>query len=170
MLALKIRRMNFQNRVNDLKNDWERSKRKNSANSQGKNFEKQWFHDNAQVISRYIEEVHFINTPEDFPAALKREFYKNYASDKNSSISFVTLDSIVRSCEKWLPYLEDRKSFELLVCLEVLSMAKIHSSVISARNIYQKQVAEGVRIKEGVSIPSRFTTIVTFHGNLEVYS
>lgn len=169
MLDLKIRRMNFQNRINELKSDWERSKRKKTEDNQEKTFEKQWFLDNGQVITRYLEDVHFISTPENFPVILKSAFHTNYGFDKNCAISFVTLDSIVRSCYKWHDYLADKESFDLLVCLEVLSMAKIHASVISTRNIYQKQVAKGVRLKEEVSFPGRLTTIVTYHGNLEVY-
>lgn len=169
MLDLKLRRRNFQNQVDELKSEWERSKRKKAEDGQSNAFEKQWFLDNGQLITRYLEEVHFISTPENFPAILKRELHTNYGLDKNCAIPFVTLDSIVRSCYKWHDYLANKESFDLLICLEVLSMAKIHASVISTRNIYQKQVAKGVRLKEGVTLPERLTTIVTHHGNIEVY-
>ncbi|MBQ2835618.1 MAG: hypothetical protein IJE68_02135 [Clostridia bacterium] len=131
---------------------------------------KDWFKDYGIVTTRYLQEVYLINTPTDFPKRLNMANSRHESVVKSLKLSFNTLDGIVKSCEKWKDYLADQQSFELLVCLEVMSMTKIHASVIAARNFHEKQGAMGVRLKDDVYIPYLFTTIVSHFGEVMVYS
>ena len=91
-------------------------------------------------------------------------------SENNQDLSFRTLDSIVKACEKWKSYLQDEEAFHRLVCIEAISMVKIHASVIAGRNFKNFQGAAGVRLKEGIEVPYLFTTVVSYHGLLQTFS
>lgn len=135
-----------------------------------KTSQKEWFNNYGIITTRYLKEVYSINTIKGLAHQLNLANSKHDSVEKSINLYFRTIDCIVESCEKWRKYLADQESFDLLVCLEVISMAKIHTSVIAARNFHERQGARGVHIKNDVSIPYLFTTVVSYHGTLQVFS
>lgn len=129
-----------------------------------------WFKNYGTVITRYLQQVHSIETINGLAQKLNAANVNHDTIDKGMNLSFRTLDSIVKSCEKWREYLADKESFDLLVCLEVISMTKIHASVIAARDFDARQGASGVHLKSDACVPHLFTTVVSYHGMVQVFS
>ena len=143
----------------------------NSTSSESEQNQKQpWFKNYGIVTTRYLQQVHHINTISGLAKKLNIANSRHPSDEKALNLSFQTIDAIIDSCEKWRKYLADQESFELLVCLEVISMAKIHASVISERNFSKRQGASGVRLNCDAYIPRLFTTVVSYHGSLQIFS
>ena len=134
--------------------------------NQAKNRRENWTTDTALVICEYLKAVHNILLPEDFAEQIVSAHNEFHLIQKHIPFPFQTVDAIVSSCNLWRPYIADSKEiFDKLVCLEILSMARIHASVIAGRNFTQQH---SLPLKENP--PFLFTTIVTEHGTLKVYS
>lgn len=128
-----------------------------------------WFKDTSTVVERYLQRVHLVNLPKDFRTRLRLSHYEHHAYGSDFSVSFQTIDAIVKSCAMWRDYLENPEDFDNLVCLETCSMVEIHASVISARNFYEKQGAHGVHLKKDACPSELFTTVVTYDGSVKTF-
>ena len=110
-------------------------------------------------ISNYLEQVHGIGIPEDFIQELLdahckfnrfQPFYMNYQH----------VDSIVTACEIWKNYIS-ADQFSKLVRGEVISFARIHTSVIQAPKI---ESVQGIKLLTHLDF--RFGTIVSRTGEV----
>ncbi len=165
---IKYRKQAFLYNLNALQKATKTEKPKNSETDE--NPTEKWYQNYGKVTARYLQEVYSINTIKGFAYKVNTANAHTYSTERRGQISFRTLDSIVESCEKWRPYLLNQESFDLLVCLEVLSMAKIHASVISMRQFAEHQGSQGVCLKEGVEVPYLFATVVSYYGLLQTFS
>jgi len=111
----------------------------------------------AQTIQEYLQEVHGINVPKNFGAQLTLAHREFHGSPFNMRLSLV--DTVVQACQYWREYVED---LDALVCNELLSMSRIHTSVVWQRSL----IADGVALKK--QPPFYFETIVTNDGKLIV--
>jgi len=84
----------------------------------------------AEKVQKYLQEVHGIKTPENLASKLTQANREFRGSPFNMSLSLV--DAIVEACEHWHDYVVD---WDDLVCKEVLSMARIHTSVVWLRSL-----------------------------------
>ena len=125
-----------------------------------------WAENSNEVFSRYLKDVYNINVPEDFHEQLELATNEHFAYSRKFFLSYKHLDAVIKSCLEWLDFLENSKEvFDELVCKEVLSMARIHTSVISGRNIGNQP---GIRLKK--SPPHLLVTIVTIDAYVRVIS
>ena len=122
----------------------------------------EWTKDVAGVAEKYLFLVHNIRVIPDFSKKLK-EAHDEHHSSRKLSLSFYVLDSIVTSCDMWHEYLASQDDYNLLVCEEIFSMARIDTSVISGRNI---QEVQGVSLKKPT--PFSRVTIVKKNGALQL--
>ena len=134
--------------------------------SMAKKAKEEWSKDNAQVICEYLIDVHQVQVPEDFADQIMSAHKQFYTGERDIHLSFKLVDVIYVACTMWKDYIYDSKEvFDQLVCEEVLSMERIRTSVIAGRNFAEKQ---SMPLRERP--PYLFTTIVTEHGALKVYS
>ena len=77
-------------------------------------------------IIEYLTNYHNIQVPKNFSSQLLVAHQESYSSSFN--ISFRTIDAIVHACELFDEYV---LSLNQLVCFEILTMARIHTCVIS---------------------------------------
>lgn len=125
-----------------------------------------WAKDTPLVICKYLTEVHNVQVPQDFIQQITDAHNRFHASEKKISFSLNLVDVIYSACAMWREYLENPEEvFDQLVCQEILSMVCIKTSVLAGRNFAEKQ---GLPLKK--QPPFLFTTIVTEHGALRVYS
>ena len=108
-------------------------------------------------VIKYLENRYNVAVPEDFFELLDEAFNHSHHADFCFSLALV--DVIVDACLLWEDYVEDIDS---LICHEVLSMARIHVSVIWARSLLR----DGFTLKK--KIPSTRETVVNNRGNLIV--
>lgn len=112
----------------------------------------------AKRICKYIEEVHEIDLPKEFVDDLLAAHCRFYQRSP-FYMDYHHVDAIVAACEVWRSYI-DRDQFTKLVLGELISFARIHTSVIQAGKI---QSVQQVRL---VTAPDfRFATIVGKTGN-----
>ena len=125
-----------------------------------------WAKDTSQIICKYLTKVHNVQVPLDFAQQINDAHIRFHASEKNISFPLELVDVIISACDMWKKYLDNSEGvFDQLVCMEILSMACIKTSVIAGRNFAEKQC---LPLKE--KPPFLFTTIVTENGVLKVYS
>ena len=125
-----------------------------------------WTKETTGIMAEYLKDVYQINIPEDFAHQLACDHCVFHAFSRGIEVTERTIDTIVKSCSLWKDYLDDTDaSFSNLVCNEVLSMVRIHTSVIAGRNISE---VPGVSLKE--TPPYLKVTIVTLEGALRVIS
>jgi len=79
----------------------------------------------AKKVQKYLQEIHKVNTPTDFASKLVLAHYEFRTSPFYMSLQLV--DAIVEACNHWKDYVME---LDTLICNEVLSMARIHTSVI----------------------------------------
>ena len=115
----------------------------------------------VEGLIQYLVTRHCIRVPEDFSNQLTLSNQKFRITELN--MSFKTIDGIIKSCNMWKPYIAE-EDFDKLVCGELLSMAGIHTSVLSARNFEEQQNLQFTNKPS----PS-FVTIVDYSGRLTVY-
>ena len=96
---------------------------------------------NAHYIVDYLRTVRGIEVLEDFPLQLVTIHQQNYSNEFN--ISTRTIDAIVDACEIFSEYVYDMNE---LICHEIISMAKIHTCVLSKKH-FSKQL---IRIKDNM--------------------
>lgn len=102
----------------------------------------------AESIVRYIQEHHCINVPDDFVIELLSAHFNVSAAPFTMHHSAV--DGIISACTEWKQYLSDQTDFDRLVCHELISMAKSHTSILS---VYFIENA-GFRLVETKPVPS----------------
>ena len=79
----------------------------------------------AEKIQRHLQRVHKIQTSEDFASELILAHRKFRSTPFYMDLKLV--DSVVKACKYWQDYVVDWDDF---VVNEVLSMAKLHTSVV----------------------------------------
>ena len=125
-----------------------------------------WTKDTSQIICKYLTTVHNVQVPLDFAQQITDAHIRFHASEKTILFPLELVDVIISACDMWKEYLDNSEGiFDQLVCMEILSMARIKTSVIASRNFSEKQC---LPLKERP--PFLFTTIVTEDGALKVYS
>lgn len=76
-----------------------------------------------------------ICVPENFSSQLRKAH--NTHRDSEFSMNPAYLPSILRACEHWKPFLSD-EDWNTLVLQELLSMSRIHVSIINLRDLQIK--------------------------------
>ena len=121
-----------------------------------------WTKDAGDILKKYLDLVYGIHVVPEFSEKLK-EAHKQYHSSYKIDISFKLVDAIISSCDMWHFYLASKEDYDSLVCQEIFSMARIHTSVISGRNI---QEVQGVKLRKPV--PYSRVTIVKENGSFQL--
>lgn len=80
----------------------------------------------AEKVQKYLQEVHSVNTPEDFAVKLTLAHHDFRGAPFQMSLDIV--DAIVEACGHWRDYVTE---WDTLVCGELITMAHIHTSVIN---------------------------------------
>lgn len=117
--------------------------------------------DNIEDFVEYIVCTHGIEVPEDFSKQLKMAHFEFRMTP--FYMPFKTADSIISTCKMWEPYIAE-EDFDKLVCGELISMPRIHASVLAARN-FEKQ--QNLRLTNEPNY--FFVTIVDYSGSIKVY-
>ena len=106
-----------------------------------------------------------IVVPENFRTKLKRDVIKNYASNYRL-VSRTTLESIIRMCKLWKPYLASEEDWHKLVCEKLLEMYRIHTAVISTHGDLPSYIGNATAIAPNVNLPECRTTWTCFTGEV----
>lgn len=106
-----------------------------------------------------------IVVPENFRTKLKRDVIKNYASNYRL-VSRTTLESIIRMCKLWKPYLASEEDWNKLVCEKLLEMYRIHTAVISTHEDLPSYIGNATAIAPNVNLPECRTTWTCFTGEV----
>ena len=114
-----------------------------------------------EQVAEYLREVYGVDVPENFP----EELCTAHAVFHNGEfhISFELVDAIVYACSLWKEYITKTVDYNRLVCEQVLSMLKIHSSVIATRDIVKTDIELQKQPNCGYSVQ------VTYGGLIVVY-
>ena len=113
----------------------------------------------AQRLCSYIEQVHSIELPADFIEQLLNA-HRKFNRFQSFYMNYNHIDSIVTACEIWKDYIS-YGDFTKLICGEILSFAKIHTSVVQAPKI---ESVQGVKLLTPLDF--RFGTIVSKSGEV----
>lgn len=121
-----------------------------------------WTKDIGFVVEKYLTFVYHITPIPEFSMRLKEAHNEHYSS-RNIILPLNVVDTIVSSCSMWFPYLNSIEDYYNLVCQEILSMVRIHVSVIAGRNIEE---IYGITLKK----PAPYTrvTIVKNNGSFQL--
>ena len=111
----------------------------------------------AHHIADYIRTVRGIEISEKFPIQLVTIHQQNHGNVLN--LSTRTIDAIIDACEIFSEYVYDMNE---LVCCEILTMAKIHTCVLSKKH-FSKQL---IRMKDNP--PDSLLAIVQKNGFVQV--
>lgn len=106
-----------------------------------------------------------IVVPENFRTKLKRDVIKNYASNYRL-VSRTTLESIIRMCKLWKPYLASEEDWHKLVCEKLLEMYRIHTAVISTHEDLPSYIGNATAIAPNANLPKCRTTWTCFTGEV----
>ena len=106
-----------------------------------------------------------IVVPENFRTKLKRDVIKNYASNYRV-VSRTTLESIIRMCKLWKPYLASEEDWNKLVCEKLLEMYRIHTAVISTHEDLPSYIGNATAVAPNVNLPECRTTWTCFTGEV----
>lgn len=106
-----------------------------------------------------------IVVPENFRTKLKRDVIKNYASNYRL-VSRTTLESIIRMCKLWKPYLASEEDWHKLVCEKLLEMYRIHTAVISTHGDLPSYIGNATAVAPNVNLPECRTTWTCFTGEV----
>ena len=120
-----------------------------------KNRQDHYVRSDTSKIIKYLENFYDVIVPQNFFEDLDEALSHSHHAD--FSISLALVDVIVDACMLWEDYVEDIDS---LICHEVLSMARIHVSVIWARSLLR----DGFALKKEIS--STRETIIDSRGTL----
>lgn len=125
----------------------------------------------ATRISRTVDEQirrleeQGIVVPENFRTKLKRDVIKNYASNYRL-VSRTTLESIIRMCKLWKPYLASEEDWNKLVCEKLLEMYRIHTAVISTHEDLPSYIGNATAVAPNANLPECRTTWTCFTGEV----
>jgi len=111
----------------------------------------------ALKVSEYLKNIHQIEIPETFPEELLTAHMESYTSA--FYLPFSTIDAIVDACELFEEYV---LNFNQLVCNQVLTMARIHTCVIS------KSYLEKSLIPVNKNLPSTLLAIIKKDGSVTI--
>lgn len=106
-----------------------------------------------------------IVVPENFRTKLKRDVIKNYASNYRL-VSRTTLESIIRMCKLWKPYLASEEDWNKLVREKLLEMYRIHTAVISAHEDLPSYIGNATAVAPNANLPECRTTWTCFTGEV----
>lgn len=106
-----------------------------------------------------------IVVPENFRTKLKRDVIKNYASNYRL-VSRTTLESIIRMCKLWKPYLASEEDWNKLVREKLLEMYRIHTAVISTHEDLPSYIGNATAIAPNANLPKCRTTWTCFTGEV----
>ena len=120
-----------------------------------KNRQDHYVRSDTSKIIKYLENFYDVIVPQNFFEELDEALSHSHHADFSFSLALV--DVIVDACMLWEDYVEDIDS---LICHEVLSMARIHVSVIWARSLLR----DGFALKKEIS--STRETIIDSRGTL----
>ena len=109
----------------------------------------------AEKVHKYLQEVHGVKTPENFAVKLTLAHHDFRGSPFTMNLRLV--DAVVEACEHWQEFVAN---WDELVCAEVLSMARIHTSVIHRYFLIKK----GFFLQKQPSLYRK--TTVTAEGNI----
>lgn len=106
-----------------------------------------------------------IVVPENFRTKLKRDVIKNYASNYRL-VSRTTLESIIRMCKLWKPYLASEEDWNKLVREKLLEMYRIHTAVISTHEDLPSYIGNATAVATNANLPECRTTWTCFTGEV----
>ena len=106
-----------------------------------------------------------IVVPENFRTKLKRDVIKNYASNYRL-VSRTTLESIIRMCKLWKPYLASEEDWNKLVREKLLDMYRIHTAVISTHEDLPSYIGNATAVAPNANLPECRTTWTCFTGEV----
>ena len=106
-----------------------------------------------------------IVVPENFRTKLKRDVIKNYASNYRL-VSRTTLESIIRMCKLWKPYLASEEDWNKLVREKLLEMYRIHTAVISTHEDLPSYIGNATAVAPNANLPECRTTWTCFTGEV----
>ena len=106
-----------------------------------------------------------IVVPENFRTKLKRDVIKNYASNYRLA-SRTTLESIIRMCKLWKPYLASEEDWNKLVREKLLEMYRIHTAVISTHEDLPSYIGNATAVAPNANLPECRTTWTCFTGEV----
>lgn len=125
----------------------------------------------ATKLSRVVDEQirrlkeQGIVVPENFRTKLKRDVIKNYASNYRL-VSRTTLESIIRMCKLWKPYLASEEDWNKLVREKLLEMYRIHTAVISTHEDLPSYIGNATAVAPNANLPECRTTWTCFTGEV----
>ena len=102
---------------------------------------------------------------ENFRTKLKRDVIKNYASNYRL-VSRTTLESIIRMCKLWKPYLASEEDWNKLVREKLLEMYRIHTAVISTHEDLPSYIGNATAVAPNANLPECRTTWTCFTGEV----
>ena len=102
-----------------------------------------------------------IVVPENFRTKLKRDVIKNYRL-----VSRTTLESIIRMCKLWKPYLASEEDWNKLVREKLLEMYRIHAAVISTHEDLPSYIGNATAVAPNANLPECRTTWTCFTGEV----
>lgn len=114
-----------------------------------------------ELLAEYLKEIHGIDVPKDFSKMLKQAHLEHHGTAFN--MSFDIVDSVVVACSLWGEYIAKTVDYNNLICQQVLSMARIHTSVIATRDILKT----GIQLRKQPDY--RFSVQVSYDGMIVVY-
>ena len=106
-----------------------------------------------------------IVVPENFRTKLKRDVIKNYASNYRL-VSRTTLESIIRMCKLWKPYLASEEDWNKLVREKLLETYRIHTAVISTHEDLPSYIGNATAVAPNANLPECRTTWTCFTGEV----
>ena len=106
-----------------------------------------------------------IVVPENVRTKLKRDVIKNYASNYRL-VSRTTLESIIRMCKLWKPYLASEEDWNKLVREKLLEMYRIHTAVISTHEDLPSYIGNATAVAPNANLPECRTTWTCFTGEV----
>ena len=122
-----------------------------------KNRQDHYERSNTSKIIKYLENFYDVIVPQNFFEQLDEAI--THSHNTGFCFSLALVDIIVDACMLWEDYVED---IDWLICHEVLSMARIHVSVIWERSLLR----DGFALKKEIS--STRETIIDSRGILTV--
>ena len=106
-----------------------------------------------------------IVVPANFRTKLKRDVIKTYASNYRL-VSRTTLESIIRMCKLWKPYLASEEDWNKLVREKLLEMYRIHTAVISTHEDLPSYIGNATAVAPNANLPECRTTWTCFTGEV----
>ena len=113
----------------------------------------------AERVIDFLKRVG-IHIPETFGDMLLKNSERNY---QGKIPSIKSVEAVIKACIPWKPYVVDEIEYSKLVCRKVISMARIHTAIISSNEQSNAYIGNVCRIKTG-EIPEYMSTSATYEG------